>query len=262
MLVLIEKKMSKPKVNAACPCGSGVKFKKCCKNKPPKPEGWFDRLSQLLVTEDHPAHASFAAGAPVAVQFHPAVIPNNPFTSNQQDPELNKMVALHKYIAATVAARFAKNPFGYENKMMANMYMNRQQYLQWRLDQAGTGVSQIHRGVKRHMIAEGCDDYEYVNIYRADVGYRKLPVQMIWGENGDMGTVVVDIPDGCYRVEETVDGEGKPVFLNVKDKKIDEAELHKCSAYADWSLTSSLHMFYEFVIFNVHAKTVLIGMGS
>ena len=237
--------MPKPKVNAPCPCGSGVKYKKCCKNK-----------------SRHASHPVMAEDSAVAVLPLPDVIPNNPFTSNQQDPELYKMVAQHKFMAATVAARFAKNPFAYANHMMENMYMNRAQYLQWRLDQAETGVSQIHRGVKRNMIAEGCDDYEYVNIYRADVGRLKLPVQMIWGDNDDMGTVVVDIPDGCYRVEETADGEGKPVFLNVKDKKIDEAELHTCGAYADWSLTSSLHYFYEFVIFNVVAKTVLIGMGS
>ena len=147
------------------------------------------------------------------------------------------------------------------NQTASNMNLSSQEYLQWRLDQAAGGVSQIYPETKIDMISEGCDDYEYVPIMRNDMK-GELPVDMIWGENGAMGTICVDIPDGDYRVEKTVNGEGKPVFLHVKDKKIDEAHLHECSAYSDWSKTSSLHYFYERVSFNIDKKTVNIAMFS
>ena len=143
------------------------------------------------------------------------------------------------------------------NQTQNNMNMTSLEYLDWRLKQSA--CQQVWSELKQLMIDDGCEDYEHLPIRcRNEV----LKIDMIWGEDGAMGTIVADIADGDYEVEGATDGAGKKVFLTVKDKKIDEKEFHLCSAYYDWSITTNPHYYYECVHFNEVKKTVGFCMGS
>ena len=143
------------------------------------------------------------------------------------------------------------------NQTQNNMNMTSLEYLDWRLKQSA--CQQVWSELKQLMIDDGCEDYEHLPIRcRNEV----LKIDMIWGEDGAMGTIVADIADGDYEVEGATDGAGKKVFLTVKDKKIDEKEFHLCSAYYDWSITTNPHYYYEEVYFDEVNKTVGFCMGS
>lgn len=133
-------------------------------------------------------------------------------------------------------------------------------FLDWRLKHAHT----FHPGQKQEMIDEGCEDYEWVDIYRSDsLSKKKLGVDVIW-ENGTdtTGTIIVDIPDGNYRVEDC-SFEGQALYIFVKNLEIDEQNLVTCAAAVDWCSTGiTAHLFYEGVYFDVEKKTVRIELGS
>ena len=143
------------------------------------------------------------------------------------------------------------------NVTAESMNLSSLEYLKWRLETAS--CQQVCPDTKQFMIDEGCEKYEHLPISCRNEDFK---VDMIWGENGAMGTIVADIPDGEYQVEGAVDGAGKKVFLSVKDKKINEHQFHLCSAYSDWSRTIVPHYYYEFVHFDEDKKTVSFCMGS
>jgi hypothetical protein len=138
-------------------------------------------------------------------------------------------------------------------------------FLDWRLKNAHT----FRPGQKQEMIDEGCEDYEWVDVYRSDRSpKKKLPVDVIW-ENGTdtTATIIVDIPDGNYRVDDC-SFEGEALYIFVKNSKIDEQNLVTCAAAVDWCMHEFYrrswiaHLFYESVYFDVEKNTVKIEMGS
>ena len=139
--------------------------------------------------------------------------------------------------------------------------MSTETFLDWRLKHAHT----FHPGQKQEMIKEGCEDYEWVDIYRSDsLTNEKLEVDVVWENGSDKtGTIIVDIPDGAYLVNDC-SFEGSPLYIFVKNLEIDEQNLVTCAAAVDWCDKESVtaHLFYESVVFDIEKQTVSIFLGS
>ena len=123
--------------------------------------------------------------------------------------------------------------------------------------------SGFHQGFKEECIADGDTDFEWVTVHVNGVK-DPLHTEVVW-ENGDdnPATLVVDIPDGKYLLSGVLDFFDEPIYMIVKDKKIDEEHLNRCAAFDDWRSTSPFpHGFLEWIAFDIEKKTVSVSSGS